>query len=127
MTLKAVYPGTFDPITLGHQDLVRRAANMFDEVILAVADSRAKKFFTLERDGDPRKGRVLFARTCMQCHTLFDAGGKVGPELTGANRQDLDYLLSNILDPSAVMGKDYQATTIRTKSDRIVTGLDGPG
>jgi putative heme-binding domain-containing protein len=82
-----------------------------------------KKFFTLSKDGDPRKGRILFAKTCMQCHTLFDAGGKVGPELTGANRQDLDYLLSNILDPSAVMGKDYQATTIRTKSDRIVTGL----
>jgi putative heme-binding domain-containing protein len=82
-----------------------------------------KKFFTLSKDGDPRKGRILFAKTCMQCHTLFDAGGKVGPELTGANRQDLDYLLSNILDPSAVVGKDYQATTIRTKSDRVVTGL----
>jgi len=82
-----------------------------------------KKFFTLSKDGDPRKGRVLYAKTCMQCHTLFDAGGKVGPELTGANRQELDYLLSNILDPSAVVGKDYQATTIRTKSDRVVTGL----
>ena len=49
MTLKAVYPGTFDPMTLGHQDLVRRAAGMFDEVILAVADSRTKRpFFTLD-------------------------------------------------------------------------------
>ena len=49
MKLKAVYPGTFDPITLGHQDLVRRAASMFDELILAVADSRTKRpFFTLE-------------------------------------------------------------------------------
>ena len=82
-----------------------------------------KKFFTLSKDGDPRRGRVMFAKTCMQCHMMFDAGGKVGPELTGANRQDLDYLLSNILDPSAVMAKEYQATTIRTKSDRVVTGL----
>ena len=49
MTLKAVYPGTFDPMTLGHQDLVRRAAGMFDEVILAVADSRSKRpFFMLD-------------------------------------------------------------------------------
>jgi pantetheine-phosphate adenylyltransferase len=49
MNLKAVYPGTFDPITLGHQDLVRRAASMFDELIVAVADSRVKHpFFTLE-------------------------------------------------------------------------------
>jgi putative heme-binding domain-containing protein len=82
-----------------------------------------KKYFTLNAKGDPRKGRAVFAKTCMQCHTLFDAGGKVGPELTGANRQDMDYLLSNILDPSAVVGKDYQATTIRTKSERVVSGL----
>lgn len=81
-----------------------------------------KKFF-LANKGDARKGRAVFAKACMQCHTLFDAGGKVGPELTGANRQDMDYILSNILDPSAVVGKDYQATTIRTKSERIVTGL----
>jgi len=82
-----------------------------------------KKFLLGSPKGDPRKGRAVFAKTCMQCHTLFDAGGKVGPELTGANRQDMDYLLSNILDPSAVVGKDYQATTIKTKSERIVTGL----
>ena len=45
----AVYPGTFDPITLGHEDLMRRAARLFDRVILAVADSRAKRpFFTLD-------------------------------------------------------------------------------
>lgn len=82
-----------------------------------------KTFFLKNPKGDPQKGRVAFAKTCMQCHTLFDAGGKVGPELTGANRQELDYLLVNILDPSAVVGKDYQATTIRTKSERIITGI----
>ena len=49
MTRKAVYPGTFDPITLGHEDLVRRASRLFDHLILAVADSRAKQpFFTLD-------------------------------------------------------------------------------
>jgi pantetheine-phosphate adenylyltransferase len=47
--IKAVYPGTFDPFTRGHEDLVRRAATLFDHVVLAIADSRAKKpFFTLE-------------------------------------------------------------------------------
>ncbi len=46
---KAIYPGTFDPLTRGHEDLVRRAAALFGEVILAVADSRAKRtFFTLD-------------------------------------------------------------------------------
>lgn len=47
--IKAVYPGTFDPLTRGHEDLVRRAAKLFDAIILAVADSKAKRtFFTLE-------------------------------------------------------------------------------
>jgi len=56
MNHTAIYPGTFDPITLGHEDQVRRAARLFDRVILAVADSRAKKpFFTLEE-------RVAMAR-----------------------------------------------------------------
>ncbi|MDR1646818.1 MAG: pantetheine-phosphate adenylyltransferase [Zoogloeaceae bacterium] len=45
----AVYPGTFDPITLGHEDLARRSARLFDRVLLAVAESPAKKpFFSLE-------------------------------------------------------------------------------
>ena len=45
----AVYPGTFDPITRGHEDLVRRASTLFDEMIVAVADSRGKSpFFTVE-------------------------------------------------------------------------------
>ena len=56
MTIKAVYPGTFDPITLGHQDLVRRAASTFDQVVVAVADSRTKRpFFSLEERVDMAK------------------------------------------------------------------------
>src|SRR2546425_1182780 len=47
--IKAVYPGTFDPLTRGHEDLVRRASRLFDSVILGVADSRAKRtFFPLQ-------------------------------------------------------------------------------
>ena len=65
----------------------------------------------------------MFAKTCGQCHTLFGAGGKVGPELTGSNRANLDYLLSNILDPSAVIGKGYQAQIIVTDDGRVFTGI----
>ena len=47
--IKAVYPGTFDPLTRGHEDLVRRASKLFDTLVLGIADSRAKRtFFTLE-------------------------------------------------------------------------------
>jgi pantetheine-phosphate adenylyltransferase len=57
--IKVVYPGTFDPITRGHEDVVRRAAGLFGEVIVAVAESREKTLFTL----DERVGmsRVIFA------------------------------------------------------------------
>lgn len=59
MNNKAVYPGTFDPITLGHEDLVRRAARLFDRVIVAVADSGAKRpFFTRDERVDMAR-RVL--------------------------------------------------------------------
>jgi len=53
MKCKAVYPGTFDPITRGHEDLVRRAASLFDHLLVAVADSRAKRpLFTLSERVD---------------------------------------------------------------------------
>ncbi len=47
--IKAVYPGTFDPLTRGHEDIVRRAATLFGEVVVGVADSRGKRpFFTMD-------------------------------------------------------------------------------
>jgi putative membrane-bound dehydrogenase-like protein len=72
---------------------------------------------------DPALGRAVFARTCQQCHTMFGTGGKVGPELTGSNRANLDYLLSNVVDPSAVIGRDYVAQIILMDDGRLLTGL----
>ena len=68
-------------------------------------------------------GRAIFAKTCQQCHTLFGTGSKVGPELTGSNRADLNYILSNIVDPSAQIGKDYQVQVIVTKEGRTLNGI----
>ncbi len=80
---------------------------------------------------DREVGRALFAKTCQQCHTLFGTGGKIGPDITGANRANLDYLLSNIVDPSAVMAREYQPAVIVTKDGRVLTGIikqaSGPG
>lgn len=73
--------------------------------------------------GDGPRGRVVFNRICAQCHTLFDSGGKVGPDITGANRGDLDYVLQNILDPNAVIPNDYRASTVETRDGRSITGI----
>lgn len=75
------------------------------------------------KDADLPHGRALFKKTCQQCHTLFGEGGKVGPDLTGSNRNNLDYVLQNVLDPSAVVGKDYQLNTIVTVDGRVLQGL----
>lgn len=73
--------------------------------------------------GEAIRGRAVFAKVCQQCHTLFDVGGKVGPDLTGSNRGDLDYLLQNILDPNAVIPNEYRASTIELKDGRVLTGI----
>jgi putative heme-binding domain-containing protein len=72
---------------------------------------------------DRSHGRALFARTCASCHRLFGEGGTIGPELTGSQRANLDYILENILDPSAVVAKDYQVTLIATNDGRLITGI----
>lgn len=73
--------------------------------------------------GDAAKGRAVFARACQQCHTLFGIGGKVGPDITGSDRQNLDYLLQNIVDPNAVIPNDYRTSEIETADGRVITGV----
>ncbi len=68
-------------------------------------------------------GRAVFARTCASCHVLYDEGTKLGPELTGSNRADLDYILRNIITPNAEIGRDYQLTTIETNDGRTAGGI----
>jgi putative membrane-bound dehydrogenase-like protein len=72
---------------------------------------------------DLAQGRAVFAKVCQQCHTLFGVGRQVGPDLTGSNRADLDYLLSNVMDPGALIGKDYVAHVIATTDGRVLTGI----
>jgi putative heme-binding domain-containing protein len=73
--------------------------------------------------GDAPRGRVVFNKVCAQCHHLFDFGGQVGPDITGANRGDLDYLLQNILFPNAVIPNEYRATRAETKDGRVIVGI----
>ncbi|HVS09783.1 MAG TPA: family 16 glycoside hydrolase, partial [Planctomycetota bacterium] len=92
---------------------------------------RAERIRTLKEElsdsalarADLRRGREVYDRACGQCHVLFDEGGSLGPDLTGSNRADLDYLLSNVVDPSAVVGKDYLATMVWLQDGQLVTGV----
>jgi putative membrane-bound dehydrogenase-like protein len=68
-------------------------------------------------------GRTVFKATCANCHRLFGDGGTVAPDLTGSGRHNLDYLLENIVDPSAVVNKDFRMSVVRMADGRILNGL----
>jgi putative membrane-bound dehydrogenase-like protein len=123
-------------------EMVRQLRNLknpeIDELLTKVwgvaRDSSADKQQEIEKyrniyraggsqPGDALRGRVVYAKVCAQCHTLFDSGGKVGPDLTGSNRGDLDYILQNIVDPNAVIPNEYRSSTVETKDDRVLTAL----
>lgn len=73
--------------------------------------------------GDPRAGAEVFKKLCAQCHKIYGEGQEVGPEITANGRASLDQLLSNVFDPSLVIGASYQGTTVATKDGRILNGL----
>jgi putative heme-binding domain-containing protein len=73
--------------------------------------------------GDPYRGQVLFNASCASCHTLFARGGHVGPDLTSYQRSDLDFLLLNIVNPSAQIREGYENFVVETKDDRTMNGF----
>ena len=72
---------------------------------------------------DASAGRVLFSKMCGQCHTLYGVGAKIGPDLTGSNRSNVDYLLGKIIDPSASVSKDFRMSIVTTTAGRVITGM----
>lgn len=106
--LIAKHWGTIAPATAGEKISRIRSINL----IL----SRGGK-------GDPIKGHLLFQKNCAVCHTLFGEGNKIGPDLTTADRKNREYLITQIVDPSAVIRAEYQAFNIETKDGRSLFGL----
>ena len=74
------------------------------------------------REGNPAQGRVLFNQACGICHKMYDSGSNIAPDITGADRTNLDYLLSNIIDPSADIQDDYRLVMITTRDGRSYAG-----
>jgi putative membrane-bound dehydrogenase-like protein len=68
-------------------------------------------------------GRALYQKACASCHRLFGEGGDIGPDLTGSQRTNLDYVLENVLDPSAIVPREYQVTVVVTTAGRTLSGI----
>ena len=116
--------------SLGDEKLTARLSEVWGELRDSPRDKadaivRLKNQLTPQRlaAADARRGRAVFQTNCANCHRLYGAGADIGPDLTGSGRHNLDYLLENIVDPSAVVNKDYRMSIVRLADGRVHNGL----
>ena len=97
---------------------IREGRNPARELVAA-----RMKAFIRNHPGDAAKGQLVFDKVCGQCHKIYGKGQEVGPELTGSGRNSFEQMVSNVFDPSLLIGAAYQAMTVQTTDGRVVTGL----
>ena len=82
----------------------------------------AKRKACLEGTPDLAAGKLLFAGTCAVCHVFHGGGQKVGPDLIGSGRSNLDALLTNVIDPNQIIGNGYENIVVSTNDNRTLMG-----
>lgn len=82
----------------------------------------AKKQACLTGEPDLANGKLIFTGTCMVCHEFHGGGQKVGPDLIGSGRSNLDAILANVIDPNQIIGNGYENFTVSTKDGRTLAG-----
>lgn len=114
---------------LGRAELTGRLEKVWGKVPTAGSPEKARRIAEIrgvlpEGDkGQAARGVLVFREACAGCHRLFNEGERIAPELTGAERGNLDFLLTSTIDPSAVIRKEYQAETLALSDGRVLTGL----
>jgi putative heme-binding domain-containing protein len=97
------------------QKLTQDKAKLIDNYRGLLTDKHMAK-------ADAHKGRATFEMVCAACHQIYGGGGQIGPDLTGSNRGDIDYILLNMIDPSADVPDAYKQLTINTKDGQVLVG-----
>src|SRR5690606_2072256 len=120
MTVSAMYPGTFDPITLGHEDIVRRASRLFDRVVVAIAVNPGKEpMFSLEE-------RVELARAVLANFDGVEVRGYEGLTVEFAKQNDLQVIVRGL---RAISDFEYEfqlANMNRHLTDEVETAFLTP-
>lgn len=117
-------------LSLGDGDLTRQLTEIWGDLrdtpeVIRAEIASWKKLLTPEviASADPAKGKTIYAMLCGVCHKLYGEGGAIGPELTGGDRHNVDYLLGNIINPNEVVPSDYRLTVFTLKDGRVVSGV----
>lgn len=110
------------------QALVKRVDSLFGTVREGRNPERERvignmRTFLRNTPGDAIAGVEVFKKVCAQCHKLHGEGQDVGPDITSNGRGSYEQLLSNVFDPSLVIGAAFQGTTVATKDGRVLAGL----
>ncbi len=93
------------------------------EKLQRIAEYQVTLVPTVLAAADLSSGRAIFNQNCGKCHQLFGQGGRIGPDLTGAQRNNLNYLLENIVDPSATVSKNYHLSIALLHDGRVLSGI----
>ena len=101
-----------------HWGQVRDTRNPDREKVVAEMKTLIRK-----TQGDAFAGEKVFKRVCAACHKIYGEGPEIGPDITLNGRNDFNQLLSNVFDPSLVIGAGYRVCTVVTKSGRVQSGL----
>lgn len=114
----------------GDADLSQRVAGMWPELAeqskektAHIAELRAKLTPETLAKANTSAGRLLFKQSCVNCHTLFGEGAKIAPDLTGAQRNNVNYLLENIVDPSATVSENFKLSVVLLDDGRVLNGV----
>ena len=111
----------------GNADLTARVTKLWGSLRPTSSEEKQKSMARVrnilsEGDADPSRGHEIFTATCAQCHVLLGEGKRVGPDLTDYDRTDLNFLIPNIVDPSAAIREEYATYTLKTKNKLILNG-----
>lgn len=110
---KAVFPGSFDPITLGHQDIISRALPLFDEIIIAIGINDAKKYmFTLEE-------RVQFIKDTFKNEAKITVATYSGLTIDYCKNVGAKYMLRGLRNPA-----DFEFEKAIAITNRKLSGID---
>ena len=119
-------------LILGDEKVTRKLTEVWGDVRQSPQEkqqliAKYKALFTADvlQKADRPHGRAVFNQACSACHTLHGQGGKTGPDLTGGGRDNLDYLLENIVDPSGMVAVDFRMSVIHLKDGRTINGVIG--
>jgi putative heme-binding domain-containing protein len=122
-------PQVLQIVQLGDSELTRRVEKAWGRVPGPGSPEKIRRIAEVrgilpEGDkGSAARGIPVFKENCAACHRLYDEGEQIGPDLTGAERNNLDFLLTSLVDPGASIRKEFEAQTAALADGRVLTGL----